>query len=252
MHLPGNELINLIDSLQNSGDFIDPDVLYKYSLASLAGLSPLLWHAMPLVPEKQEDRKIHCQTDFVELAVDKWIRSHRSGPAASSVVLYHLMNVAMHTNFLAMQKYAHRWSSDRRGSDKDKHRIFILRWIRSRHYAISKWHAWRILDIVEHVSNVTRYGKDGVADTSHSTGRSVSSDITEKYATNGIEGAHVPYAVYWAVMVLWCGAELPDEKRAGIGLSSLTRGRSLLAQHRLRIASILERDLRRIDMVKYT
>lgn len=85
---------------------------------------------MPLAPAEIESTKTLSRPDFVALAADKWLRSHKDPVEPTALILYHFINIAMHTNLLVIQNYAHLPPSTKT-SDKERgpYEASILRWI---------------------------------------------------------------------------------------------------------------------------
>lgn len=232
---------DLVTTLVNPGFKVNDTALEKHSLGALSGLAPFLWCSMPIALADRDTRQSLLISDFTELAIDKWYRSHRNAIGVAALVLYHLMNIAAHTNFLLVQNYAHLSSAS--GTSKKNETFYeacILRWVRSRHYEIAKWHAEKLLDTVKDARCTNlRAGADS---SQNEAGQTSKLPSPEALAQTNI--AHVPYAVYYATLVLWCGAAANNGKDAPTTLSCLTRGRNLLSLQTLRIAAVMEHVLR--------
>jgi hypothetical protein len=228
----------------NPGLAIDPETVGESSLSSL---SPFLWLATRLAVADDDCMDVLSKPDFVELAADRWLRSFpRDKPAGpASVILYHLINIVIHANLLIIQRYAHWWPSRDNASDKDRDHWqgCILRWVQGRHYKIAKWHAQKALDCVGAASNVNqkgdaKVGRYNIAGLDRTQASPATPAVT-------IDVTHVPYAIYYATLILWCGAA--DDKHALTGLSHLARGKDLLSRQKLRIAWLLERVLSKVE-----
>ena len=232
---------NLIKNVLNPGFPVNTEAIEEFSLATLSGLSPFLWGAMPMAPADNDWVKTLSKSDFVELAADKWLRSHHNSAEPASLVLYHLINIAMHTNLLLVQRYVHlRSKSDNLDKNQDPYQASIVGWVGGRHYQTAKWHAEKILECVEAANNVGLKEEMNSARHNGTQRASLSSEANK----GEIDIAHVPYAIYYATLILWCGAAAVDGQSASTGLPYLARGTTLLSQQKLRIAKLLERVLR--------
>ena len=201
-----------------------------------------MWLGLRLAAADEAYMEILSKPDFVELAADKWLRSHDNSPEPAALILYHLMNMAMHANLLVVQNHAH-WSSSSETSDKDRdrHRSCIERWVRGKHYKIAKWHAKRTLECVSQANSV--YQKDNMI-SARRLGRQPAK-LSGEAPGSAIDVAHVPYSIYYATLILWCGEG--DVKHAFARSSYLARGKNLLSRQKLRIATLLEHALSRVE-----
>jgi hypothetical protein len=207
-----------------------------------------------MAPADKDQSEMLAKTDFVELAADKWLRSQKTTEPAS-LILYHLINIAMHANLLVVQNYAHKTSKgqvETSEMDRDHSKAYILRWICGKHYQIAEWHAKRILECVGQHSNVSL--TENSTSARHHNGRSQPlNPASEASSQGGLDIAHVPYAIYYATLILWCGRRVAFDAAEGTtttatAMSCLERGRNLLSRQRLRIATLLEHVLRKVDM----
>ena len=234
---------DLVISFINPGFAVNPKALAEFSIASLSGLSPFLWRGLRLAAADEDYMDTLSKPDFVELAADKWLRSHENSAEPAALMLYHLMNMSMHANLLVVQNHA-RWSSSGEISDKDRerHRSCIERWVRGRHYQIARWHAEATLECVDQASSA--YQKDNMISARRFSRKlaQVSGDTSE----SAIDIAHVPFSIYYATLILWCGEG--DVEHGLARTSHLTRGRNLLSRQKLRIATLLEHALGRVEM----
>lgn len=237
---PSTHLRNIVRALASPGLEVDFNDVQEFSLSTLSGLTPFLWQAMPLVPADQDSIVGPWRTDFVELAIDKWLRMHRYEVHASSQTLYHLMHMAMHANLLAVNNYAQSQASrHKQDCTKGSWHDLISKWVHGRHYEVAAWHADSVLECVE--SAVDAEVKD-VAHNRHSQGQHFPVSTTR----SAVDIVHVPYTVYYATLVLWCKLMVVDEANPAARHSCLRRGRDILKQLKLRIAAVLEGVLRKL------
>ena len=202
---------------------------------------------MLLAPADQDSEKTFWNTDFVELAADKWLRSHQNNVVPSSQMLFHLMNITMHANLLVIQNYAHSPSiGTARDRGKESRQTHTLQWARGRHHKIAKWHAERLLECAEKAISDGSKEDMGLAWPIIVQRLSKSAEPSRSI----IDVVHFPYCVYYATQVLWCGAEMLEGGSSLTRQSYLTRGREILSRQNMRIASLLDRVFRSIK--KYT
>lgn len=228
------------------------DTCNKFSLASLAYLSTFLW---PAVYPRQNSYGVDNvvieslslgKSDFVELACDTWLRSLGERPEPSHLVVYHMMNIMLHTNLTILQSFAH---SPPGSAARDPKKSLAAReihgWTQSRHYKIARWHAENMLSSIEGAF-VTSLNKAEAATLQQLSSRS--SFSTTEPRRLPFEAPHVPYAMYYATLVLWGGAAI--EESAGASSVSaqalIARGERVLSLHKVHIAQLLARVLNEV------
>jgi hypothetical protein len=237
-----DRLQNLINSLTSPGYPIIPADIDIYNLASLAALSAFSWPIMPSALDNYEPSSSIWKADFVDLACDAWLRAQPVDINASSLVLYHTMNIAAHANFSLLQNFSHS-PQDYSTSEKDNEtsKSAIETWVRSRHYGIARWHAESLIDCTEKA--IAASVKEGASRNQHGRIAPPSTNIERSLVMT--EAPHIPYAIYYATQVLWCGDIVLDDSRMA-GVSHLARGSQVLSRCRVRIAQLLERVLKEV------
>lgn len=214
---------------------------------SLSELSPFLWPATLLAPADDDIMEILTKPEFVELAADNWLRSQSLDQSVepASLILYHLMNIVMHANISIVQRYADWWPSRKETPvrDWDHYQGCIQRWVIGRHYPVAKWHAEGILECADQAVKVDQ--KEDRISARCVDSRRQRARISAENCTGRVDIAHIPYAIFYATLILWCGAA--DGQDASIRSTHLVRGRNLLSRQRLRIAALLERVLRKVE-----
>ncbi|KAI1613367.1 hypothetical protein EDD36DRAFT_475380 [Exophiala viscosa] len=253
--LPGTQihrLQSLIVDLTRGAPKIKPDTCNEFSLTSLAYLSTFLW---PAIYPRQNSYGIENvvieslllgKSDFVELACDTWLRSLGQRPEPSHLVVYHMMNIMLHTNLTVLQSFAH---SPPGSAARDPKRSLVARevhgWAQSRHYKTARWHAENMLSSIEGAF-VTSLNRSEAAAPHQISSRS--SFSTTEPRRLPFEAPHVPYAMYYATLVLWSGATL--EECAGTSSVSaqalIARGERILSLHKVHIAQLLARVLNEV------
>lgn len=144
----------------------------------------------------------------------------------------------MHANLLAVRNYAQlHATSSKQDRTKGSCYHLISRWVGGRDYEIAAWHAERVLECVE---NSVDADSKGVVQARHGQ----SQQFPAPADPSKVDIVHVPYSVYYATLVLWCGATVVDESNLITRQSCVRRGRDILKQLKLRIATVLEGVLR--------
>ncbi|KAH8688649.1 hypothetical protein BGW36DRAFT_442920 [Talaromyces proteolyticus] len=241
-----DRLQNLVNSFTYSGYPIIPANIDIYNLGSLAVLAAFSWPIMPSALDNYEPSSSIWKTDFVDLACDAWLRAQPADIKVSSLVLYHTMNIASHANFDPLQNLAHSPQGSAASEKCEKtSESTINTWVRSRHYDIARWHAESLIDCTEKA--ITASMKEGASRNQHGRIAPPSTNIERSLVVT--EAPHIPYAIYYATLILWCGDILLDDNRMA-GVSHLARGGHVLSRCRVRIvqAQLLERVLKEVKM----
>ncbi|EXJ74257.1 uncharacterized protein A1O5_02553 [Cladophialophora psammophila CBS 110553] len=252
---PGSQvgrLQRLVVDLTRGGPTTEPELYKKFSLASLSYLFTFLWHAKyPRQNSYGVDNIVIesltlGKSDFVELACDSWLHSLGEGPEPSHLVVYHMINIMLHTNLAILQSFAHSApSSAARDPKKSLAAREIHGWTQSRHYKVARWHAENMLSSVEGAF-VTSLNKAEAANPQQISSRSTFSATEPRRLP--FEAPHVPYAIYYATLVLWTGAA--TEETAGSASVSaqalIARGERILFLHKVHIAQLLARVLNEV------
>lgn len=232
------KLRNVVEALTSPGLEVDFNDIQEFSLPALSGLAPFLWQTISLSSADEDFVSTVWKTDFVELAADKWLTMHRNKVQPSSQTLYHLMHITMHANLFAVHNYAQLHATCPKPDHvKSSYHNLISKWVVGKHYKISSWHAERVLECVESSvdvdAQITVPGRNGQ-----------SQQVPRPTDQSKIDIVHAPYSVYYATLVLWCGATVIDETNPIARQSCVRRGRDILKLLKLRVATVLERVLR--------
>ncbi len=232
-------------------DVINTNDDSKDQLLTLASLSSYLWPATSLSestgfpdnPNHEPSRNPSLwKSDFAEMACDTWLRSQEK-PLLSTVVVYHHINIMLHANLVLLQRFAH---SSPTSAARDPQKSTIARaidyWIRSRDYQVAHWHAEQLIGSTESAVTASK-SHTGQSD-SRSTVQSSAYTPREPLPPT-FEALHTPYAVYYAVLVLWCGELTSDLANSATASAKahLVRGEMILSAHKARIAQLLARVL---------
>jgi hypothetical protein len=217
----------------------------QYSMASLAALSIHLWPVVYPSPSRYTSPGIAIKNhslwkaDFVELACDTWLRTAGAGVNPSSLAVYHMMNIMLHANLAGLQYFAHsRPGSEARDPEKSSTGREIHAWIQDKHYVIARWHAENLTNAIENAFDATS-DKANMQDSRLPL--SVSSSTSTELARLPFETPHVPYAIYFATLILWCGSLVRDNSCSSdaSARAHLARGERILSLHKVHIARLL-------------
>lgn len=246
-----SQLHNVIAGLVSGGHPIDPCLNSTFGLTSLASLGTFIWPAIYPPHNVYGAHKTRTfgdlfmwRADFAELACDTWLHKiHQSGNL-SHLVIYHIMSIMLHANFTILQSFAHS-SPGSAGRDVKKGSAAreIHAWTQDRHCTIAEWHAENMLAGIETALNDSMTARQMA---NRSSTRTSSLSVTESPCLL-FEAPHVPYAVYYATLVLWSGAfvaqKCTDASSAVSARAHLARGERILLLHKVHIAQLLARIL---------
>lgn len=221
----------------------------EFDLASLACLVTHLWPAMYPSQNQYAADNILVESlslwkpEFAELACDTWL--HARGPREdfSSLAIYHMMNIMLHTNLTVLQIFAHSApGSEARDPEKSPAAREVYAWTQDRHHQIARWHAEQIITTLER-SFTSSTNKAELQTSQHLLSRPSFSSTEPRRLP--YESPHIPYAVYYATLVLWCG--MVTEQGHGSASPSveapIARGERILSLHKVHIAQLLARVL---------
>ncbi|KAK4502775.1 hypothetical protein PRZ48_006201 [Zasmidium cellare] len=200
-------------------------------LASLCSLASHLWPVTRarLNAYREDNMRVDsiCQTkaDFVEEACQRWMlnrsRSTQEGQAELLCTCSHMMVIMLHANLTILQLFAQSApGSSVRDTEKGGVAKEVYAWVQSYHYEAAAWYAEKLVDTVE-----------------IALGRSQAQQLQ-------FEAPHVPYAIYYASLVLWCKSFKAQTSTAcSESRAPLVRGERLLSLHRMHVAQLLARIL---------
>ncbi|KAJ9603047.1 hypothetical protein H2200_012342 [Cladophialophora chaetospira] len=215
----------------------------KDQLLILASLSAYLWPGtslsestgFPDKPNHEASRNPSLwKSDFAEMACDTWLRSQEK-PRVSTLVVYYHLNIMLHANLVLLQRFAHSSpTSTARDPQKSSIAKAIQSWMCSRDYEVAHWHAEQLISSTE----------SAIAASKNNAGQP-SSYTSPETVRSTFEALHTPYLVYYAVLVLWCGALSADLAYSSVASAKahLVRGEMILSAHKARIAQLLAKVL---------
>ncbi|KAK3648773.1 hypothetical protein LTR56_007213 [Elasticomyces elasticus] len=234
----GTKLTKLLSRI-NMGNDSDEEAP---SLAVLAAIAPHVWSAMyPRQNAYAGDNVLVeaitvGQSNFAEIACERWLSTHVSGePEASHLAVYHMMNILLHANVILLQSFAH---SPPGSLARDPQRSImareVLRWTEDRHHSIAHWHAEQLMSVIETAV------AHRMTDQHHNSARFA----RNQPIPDTQESPHVPYAVYFAALVLWCGGVMHEPSLTTSELRApIVRGERVLLLHKIHVAQLLARAL---------
>ena len=201
---------------QNLRQLLTPgDSTIESVVPSIAALSSLAWMAGA---SYRLDREAQLwRSEFIELALDRWIRSgDPETQQLSQILLYHMTHIFLHSDLVALQRFAMGFATS---NQQNSIPGAIYTWAKSRDFAIAKWHASKILAPAK---------KAFIAAQTRSRDRS---------KPNQREPPHLPYCVYFAVLVGWYEGLISGNEEARE--ASISEGAQLLFGLRVRVAKLL-------------
>jgi len=239
-----SQLHSVIADLTCGGHTIKAELHGQFSLPSLASVSTIIWPA--IYPQQNgygTDKALLeslslWKADFAELACDTWLRTLYRPENLSHLVIYHMMGIILHTNLTVLQNFAHSApGSAARDAKRCAAAKEVYAWTQDRHYTTARWHAEQMIDSIEVAL------ADPLAMTQMQS-RGPSSLATEPPRL-AFESPHVPYAVYYAALVLWAGAFTVQATSSSStsAQAQVARGERILSLHKVHIAKLLARVL---------
>jgi hypothetical protein len=255
MHSAGSQIDRLFHSvaeLTDGGHACTSLLSNEFSLASLACLCIYSWPARyPRQNSYGPDNMLReslClwKADVAELACDAWLRTTGKAKDPSHLAIYHMMNIMLHTNLTVLQSFAHSApGSTERDPKKGLAAREIHMWTQDRHYKIARWHAESMITSIEEAFTAPTNRVERQHPQQPSSWSKFSTTETRRLP---YEAPHVPYAIYYATLVLWCGllADTTTVSSSVVAQAPIARGERILSLHKLHIAQLLARVLNEI------
>ncbi|KAK3673517.1 hypothetical protein LTR78_006751 [Recurvomyces mirabilis] len=215
-------------------------------LAILCSFAPHVWRIMYAQHNADAGEDMLLSTremghpSFAEMACDHWLHAQPDTVQSSHLAVYHMMNIILHANVKTLQTFAHS-PSDSHTRDQKRSMVAreVHRWAHDRDCKNAEWHARRLMAVIEmsvmHWSPGNTLGKE--------TSSSQGIPTPETY-----ESPHVPYAVYFAAIILWCIGVVGEKAVTETELRApIIRAERLLLLHKMHVAKNLIRALRSIS-----
>ncbi|KAJ5218215.1 uncharacterized protein N7498_000314 [Penicillium cinerascens] len=236
--------LDLADALSTPGAAIENPIMRKHHFGALASLSAFVWPALRTRSELGHPENPLWNVDFAVACCDKWLRGQGSNNGSSSLVMYHTTSLMLHVDILLLQRFATRHSDiESQGQDLSGPFKALRTWAHSEAHQAALWHARSIFHYIETIYDRTLHRNSQALPVDSSTARIVGiegSSVSRRLTI--AEAPHVPYATYFATIVLCTSAALmqgPDPEFTAY----LTKGKHFLSQSRLCIAKLLSRVL---------
>lgn len=202
-----------------------------YALAALLIFS---WHAMPIKLAFVGDRGPWERSHF-ELGLNRWLKSHKGHIEDSTMLLFHLASIALHTNMASLHGLVHNvlQPSDQPINLTDA----IKQWRNSDHSRIAVWHAACLTQAAKRIVVSQRL--------MHSKMSTHANSGEENSRTP--EPPHAAICMYLATLTLWASEVASEPVNVPVAKAALERGCSILSQFNVRIATLLENILRLLE-----
>jgi len=210
------------------------------TLAALGSLATHLWSAMYTRQNQYESDNLLAENlhlgnpDCISLACERWLQCYaQSSTSYADQAVHHMMQIMLHTNVTTLQMFAHAapesFARDPALSTTAKE---IFGWVKDDHYEVASWHAEQLTAGVEKSIHAVKSNSGNASQRS-------ASNITEAPRLD-FEAPHVPYAIYYATLILWCKyATAPGKMSAAQIRAPVVRGERILSLHRVHAATLL-------------
>ena len=242
-----SRLLSCTENLFNPMKSIEQPVWDAAGLAVLASNAPHIWSAMyPRFNADLGDNVLVEAIDvgrpyFAEIACERWLSAHTAEEPinTSHMAVYHMMNILLHANMTLLQIFAHSPpDSPTRDPATSAWAREVLRWTQDRHHGVALWHAEQLIGTIETAV------AHRVTDQHHNSSRTSRNQST----TDAQESPHVPYAVYFATLVQWCGGIMRKPPMTATELQApIVRSQRILLLHKIHIAKLLAKALSNIN-----
>jgi hypothetical protein len=212
----------------------------EHNLPSLAALCVYLWPAAYARQNRYGSDEVVIESlslwkpDFAGSACNNWLRAVGGKRIPSELAIYHLMSIMLHANLAVVQHFAHSPpGSAARDAKKSAIGKEITAWVHSRHYQIAYWHAEQLITTIEGAFTLSRNRPEQLP--------SSRTSVHAEPRRLPYEAPHVPYAVYYATLVVWCRSILEEKTKSSASGSwaSIARGERILSLHDVHIAQLL-------------
>nr|OQO31131.1 hypothetical protein B0A51_02502 [Rachicladosporium sp. CCFEE 5018] len=190
-----------------------------HGIASLAAMAPLLWSAVPrhtqhVAAETPLSAARLPRSVLVDVAFEKWYQLQVTPSMdVTALVLYHVMEIVLHTDLTTLQAFIYADADSSRRIDRQEIASKALHlWMKSRDYDTAQWHAGQIMELAESAVSYSKAAESRPnASSAPTNGRSLDKRILH-------EVAHVPYAIYYATIILTGSGDISI-----ISIPSITR-----------------------------
>lgn len=204
------------------GEIMSPSSLHSSQQTSPA-ITDLVRLAGVVDSGPQDWYKQLWRTEFIELALDRWMRLQQQNISLAQTLLFHMTHIYLHSSITPLQRYAMAQATSQTILDIPDE---IRSWVASRDYEISRWHAEKILAATKQMSI-----KDKVLNR-----------LQDSSGTG--QPPHLPYCLYFAILVIWYGTVGPDTNAMAEG--PVRQGIEILSGLKVHVAKLLTMAMREI------
>ena len=196
-------------------------------LVDLAAIGSLAWFPSPHDSLCYRESPL-WKPEFVEIALNRWTEA-QTEIQPSVALLSHMAQISLHCNVGYLQRLARPVARIGRMSSHHPVLDSIAKWLSSRHFAISKWHAESIVKLAKvHGSRQGRKQRTS----------SPPPSVTTKGQACFSETPHLPFCIYYATLILWYGNLLGAQDQF-LRDVCLEEGARMLLQLKVRVAQHL-------------
>ena len=202
------------------------------SLHTLSALLVISWHSMPTNSTTSSEEGLWKRSYF-ELALNRWLKTYGKTIEDSTMLLFHLSSVVLHTNMANIHGLVHNFLQPNPNVSIPE---VVNQWRNSDHCKIAVLHA-NLLTQAAHKITASQRSRSYTA--SNSAGGQTPPPTLA-------EGPHAAICVYLAILVLWATEIASEDTNWEMARSMLEKGCNILSQFKIRIATVLMNTLRRL------
>ena len=232
-----SDIKDVVTALFTPGSSVNHPCRHQDSIVALSTISIMAWQVFPRGLPASQNYTL-WKPEFIELALNDWARTQGHCVDWSALLLYHLIHISLYSNIGLIQRFAHSPIESPFRARSGKAFAYIEQWQQNSHYPVAKWHAQSILRRVKDAMSASqRRPSDTLGDITAGVGNGRSLILPE--------APHLPYCVYLAGLVLWCGSVVSAEEKTS-NAPSIDTCSQLLSRMRVRVAELLEGILREL------
>lgn len=196
------------------------------NLQNLASVSKYFWMSSPRGHEYARKQRL-WNPEFVELSLERWMNSdsrYVTDPETldiSQALLYHLGCINSYLNLGIILRYSHDFTK-RSKIPSDSHFVNSIHdCITGPDFKVARWHAEIMLQLVKKTMSIPYHLNQLTKERQHM-----------------VEPPHLPYCIYFATLILWCG-ETDFSGGHSIKESCIENGIQLLGSLKVRVSRVL-------------
>ena len=213
-----------------------PTMAFKDSLQSLNTLSVLMvlsWHSMPSKTASTSEEGLWSRPFFV-LALNRWLKTHDGDIDDSTMILFHLSSIVLHTSMVDIHSLVHSFLQNNSTTVVPG---AISQWHDSDYGKIAALHAGLLIHAAQRIAVLHR---PKIITTFAFTKQNSPPSILG-------EGPHTAICVYLAVLILWATEVASEHINWAVARAAIERGCNILSQFKVRIAGVLLNTLRLLE-----